>query len=100
MNLPTTLTTAAAATLLIVGSSSWAPLTAAQPAAAAHQSLPTWATHECRTTSSVNCRWDAAEHKGRGHDHLVREFPGSADMVCVMYVARSLGGRDYCEATR
>lgn len=69
---------------------------------AQRMAVPRWMTRPCATEDSVNCYWDAhARGNGTGHSFYVREFPGSARMVCVTYVGtRYAAHHDYCEATR
>lgn len=64
--------------------------------------MPKWATRPCVTEDSVNCRWDAdTAGNGAGHSYIVRQFPGAARMVCVMYAQPSYARtHDYCTATR
>lgn len=62
--------------------------------------IPWWVTTPCKTEDSVNCRWNAkTQGNGKGHTYIVRQFPGKAHMVCVMYAQRKYARtHDYCEA--
>ena len=66
------------------------------------QAMPKWMHRPCPEEDSVNCFWDAGSRgNGVGHSFYVRQFPGKAKMVCVMYVKpRDARRWDYCEATR
>lgn len=58
--------------------------------------VPASMRRPCPNEDSVNCYWN----DGGGHPFLVRQFPGSARLVCVMYQGRSYSQRhDYCEGS-
>lgn len=72
---------------------------AAQGAEKVHRPpLPTWARTPCTQEGDVNCFWNASEQgNGSGHSYYVRQFPGPAHTVCVMYTERKFGQKfDYC----
>lgn len=92
---------AAAVFLVALLSIGW-HLDRAEASVAVKVSAPTggarWLTQPCPTEDSVNCYWNAAEQgNGTGRSFYVRQFPGSAHMVCVMYVDRGYArSHDYC----
>lgn len=79
-----------------------APVVQRASSSESRPAMPAWSLKPCASEDSVNCRWDAdTAGNGKGHSFIVREFPGKAHMVCVMYVKRADARRwDYCEATR
>jgi hypothetical protein len=88
----------ATATLLSTGVASALPTHAART----DRPVPKWVTISCQQEDSVYCHWDAGRSGNhRGHSFMVRQFPGKAKMVCVMYVDRKFAAKhDYCESTR
>lgn len=60
--------------------------------------LPSWERTPCQAEGDVNCYWNAAEMgNGMGHSYFVRQFPGSAGTVCVMYSEPRFAAKyDYC----
>lgn len=60
--------------------------------------LPQSMRQACAQEDSVNCYWDArVAGNQHGHSFVVRQFPGSAHMVCVMYErAKDAARWDYC----
>jgi hypothetical protein len=96
-----TIALALAACLLGIGIGQVDTALASYPAPIRHHDrvdIPFWVTRPCATEDSVNCRWDAKlQGNGKGHSYIVREFPGSAHMVCVMYTHRKYARHhDYC----
>lgn len=97
-----------AATILTLAGAIGAAVTAPSHGAPEHQSaasraMPkaTWMTHPCAYEDSVNCFWNAGTSGNhRGHSFYVREVPGRAHIICVMYVTHRDQKRwDYCETS-
>lgn len=97
-----TLATGTALTLAGV----YGSVTTAQAGSPAHTSrtshvspVITWVSNRpCKQEDSVNCAWNAQEQGNRhGHSFIVRQFPGKAHLVCVMYDERRFAKHhDYC----
>lgn len=64
-------------------------------AATSHTEVPNWMNKKCSSEDSVNCHWGAKGQGNRkGWSYMVREFPGRAHMICVMYIDHPKS--DYC----